>query len=442
MRETIRRWLGGAERRALPYLSALVKWLALALATGGICGGVGAAFHMGIHQAELLRGRFPWLLWCLPLAGLAIVAFYKLTRTEGQGTNAVIDVVHLGKGLPVLLLPAIFVGTVLTHLCGGSAGREGAALQMGGTIGYHVGGFFRLDDRDMRTATMVGMAAFFTALFGTPLAATVFAMMVVSVGVFYHAAFLPCLTASLTAYGVSRLLGVAPTRFAVAAPGLEAATLLRVAALAALCALVSILFCRTIHFAEKQMARRFPNPWLRVAAGGLAVIALTLACGTTDYNGAGMDVVTRAVEEGEAFPAAFLLKLLFTAVTLSAGFKGGEVVPSFFVGATFGCVAGPLLGLPAGFAAAVGLISVFCGAVNCPLASIFLSVELFGDGGLLYFAVACGLSYLLSGYSGLYSSQTILYSKLKAQYINVHTNAYHASDPPAAPAASGEGRES
>ena len=190
------------------------------------------------------------------------------------------------------------------------------------------------------------------------------------------------------------------------------------------------------------MARRFPNPWLRVAAGGLAVIALTLACGTTDYNGAGMDVVTRAVEEGEAFPAAFLLKLLFTAVTLSAGFKGGEVVPSFFVGATFGCVAGPLLGLPAGFAAAVGLISVFCGAVNCPLASIFLSVELFGDGGLLYFAVACGLSYLLSGYSGLYSSQTILYSKLKAQYINVHTNAHHASDPPAAPAASGEGRES
>src|SRR5699024_8299451 len=108
------------------------------------------------------------------------------------------------------------------------------------------------------------------------------------------------------------------------------------------------------------------------------------------------------------------------------GFKGGEVVPSFFVGATFGCVAGPLLGLPAGFAAALGLVAVFCGAVNCPVASILLSVELFGDGGLLYFAVACGVSYLLSGYSGLYSSQTILYSKLKAQYINVHTNAHHA----------------
>lgn len=430
MIERVVRAIGAEKNHIGLYLQALVKWLVLALITGGICGAVGAAFHIGIHEAELLRNSFPWLLWCLPLAGLVIVAFYKVTRTEGQGTNNVIDVVHLGKGLPILLLPAIFVGTVLTHLCGGSAGREGAALQMGGTIGYHVGGLFRLDDRDMRTATMVGMAAFFTALFGTPLAATVFAMMVISIGVFYHAAFLPCLTASLVAYGVSRLMGVEPTRFSVSAPELAVVTLLKVAVLAALCALVSILFCQTIHFAEKQMARRIPNAWLRVVVGGLAVIALTLLSGTRDYNGAGMDIVTRAVEQGQAAPFAFLLKLIFTAVTLSAGFKGGEVVPSFFVGATFGCVAGPLLGLPAGFAAALGLIAVFCGAVNCPLASIFLSVELFGDGGLLYFAVACGISYLLSGYSGLYSSQTILYSKLKAQYINVHTNAHHAGEFP------------
>ena len=166
-----------------------------------------------------------------------------------------------------------------------------------------------------------------------------------------------------------------------------------------------------------------------MAAGGCAVIALTYLCGTRDYNGAGMGVITAAVEQGSARPEAFLLKILFTAVTLSAGFKGGEVVPSFFVGATFGCVAGPLLGIPAGFAAAVGLTAVFCGATNCPLASIFLSVELFGDGGLLYFALACGISYMLSGYNGLYSSQTIVYSKLKAQYINVRTNAHHAGEP-------------
>lgn len=410
------------------YVQALVKWLALAAVTGCCCGVVGALFHIGVHEATQLRSDHPWLLWCLPLAGIVIVAFYKLTGTEGQGTNDIIDAVHLGKGLRIWLLPAIFFSTVLTHLCGGSAGREGAALQMGGTIGYHTGRLFRMDDRDMRTATMTGMAAFFAALFGTPLTATIFAIVVISIGVMYHAALIPCLTASLVAYWISLAMGVEPTRFLVEAPALEAGTLLRVAVLGAGCALVSVLFCGAVHGAEHQLKRRVPNPWLRAVIGGCAVIVLTLLCGSTDYNGAGMEIITAAVEEGTARPAAFLLKILFTAVTLGAGFKGGEVVPSFFVGATFGCVAGPLLGLPAGFSAAVGLVAVFCGAVNCPMASIFLSVELFGDGGLLYFALACGVSYMLSGYNGLYSSQTILYSKLKAKYINVHTNAHHAGE--------------
>ncbi len=166
--------------------------------------------------------------------------------------------------------------------------------------------------------------------------------------------------------------------------------------------------------------KRFKNPWLREICGGFAVIVLTLLFGT-DYNGAGMDIVTRAIEqETVAVPWAFLLKLVFTAVTLAAGFKGGEVVPSFFVGATFGCAVSPLLGLPVGFGAAVGLAAVFCGVTNCPVASTLLAVELFGAEGML--------SYMLSGYQGLYSSQTILYSKLKAQFINVHTNAYHAGE--------------
>ena len=404
------------------YVRSIGKWLVLAVAVGLVCGVIGTAFHVGVHEATLLRGEHPWLLWCLPLAGLVIVGFYKLTKTEGQGTNAVIDQVHLGKGLPILLLPAIFLSTVLTHLCGGSAGREGAALQMGGTIGFHTGRLFHLDDKDLRIATLAGMAAFFSALFGTPLTAAIFSIVVISIGVMYHAAMFPCLTAALTAYGVSLLLGVEPTRFTVEMPALAAGTMLRVGVLAVLCALVSVLFCGVMHTAEHLMEKYFPNPWVRVVVGGFAVVALTYLCGTTDYNGAGMDVVTAAVEQGTAHPAAFLLKLLFTAVTLAAGFKGGEVVPSFFVGATFGCVVGPLLGLPAGASAAIGLVAVFCGATNCPLASTLLSIELFGDGGLLYFALACVISYMLSGYSGLYSSQTILYSKLKAQYINVHTN--------------------
>ncbi|MCI8738928.1 MAG: chloride channel protein [Oscillibacter sp.] len=408
------------------YVAALAKWLVLSIAVGTLCGGIGAVFHLGVHYAAQTRLSYPWLLWCLPLAGLAIVGSYKLMGTEGMGTNDIIDAVHEDKRLPILLLPSIFLGTLLTHLCGGSAGREGAALQIGGTIGQRVGRLLRLDDQDLRVATLSGMAACFSALFGTPLTAVIFAVMGISIGTLYHTALLPCLMSALAAFGVSLALGVEPTRFTVAVPEIAASGFFRVLILSVLFALVSILFCNFIHNVERWMQRKISNPWVRVVAGGLAIIALTYLVGTRDYNGAGMEIITAAVEQGTAHPAAFLLKLLFTAITLAAGFKGGEVVPSFFVGATVGCVAAPLVGLPAGFGAALGLVSVFCGATNCPVASVFLSVELFGSEGLWYFALACGISYMLSGYSGLYSSQTILYSKLKARYINVHVNSHPA----------------
>ena len=416
-----------ALRRWGLYVRTFIKWTAAAAVIGAACGLVGTLFHFGVHEVTAFRGTHPWVLYLLPLAGLVIVGFYKLTGTDGLGTDDIIDAVHQGKLLPILLLPAIFFGTILTHLCGGSAGREGAALQMGGTIGQYLGRHFQLDDRDLRVATLAGMAAFFSALFGTPLAATVFAIMVISIGVIYHVALYPSLLAALVAYGVSIHLGVEPTRFAVSVPEQTVGMFVRVALLGVLCALVSILFCQVMHGAGHLM-KRIRNPWLRVVCGGAAIIVLTLIFGT-DYNGAGMEIVSAAVEQGTvAVPWAFLLKLIFTAITLAAGFKGGEVVPSFFVGATFGCAAAPLLGLPAGFGAAVGLAAVFCGVTNCPLASTLLAVELFGAEGLLYFALACCLSYMLSGYQGLYSSQTILYSKLKAQFINVHTNAHHAGE--------------
>lgn len=290
-----------------------------------------------------------------------------------------------------------------------------------------MGRLLRLDDQDLRVATLSGMAACFSALFGTPLTAVIFAVMGISIGTMYHTALLPCLMSALAAFGVSLALGVEPTRFTVTSPEIVVGTFLRVLLLSVLFALVSILFCKFIHGTERWMQRWIPNPWVRVVAGGLAIVALTYLVGTRDYNGAGMEIITAAVERGTAHPAAFLLKLLFTAVTLAAGFKGGEVVPSFFVGATLGCVAAPLLGLPAGFGAALGLVSVFCGVTNSPVASVFLSVELFGSEGIWYFALACGISYMLSGYSGLYSSQTILYSKLKARYINVHANSHPVS---------------
>lgn len=403
------------------YPAALGKWLAVGGLIGGIGGVIGSAFHIGVDYATRLRGGHPWVLYLLPVLGLLIAGLYRVTKVEGKDTNAVIESVHFGKNVPVLLVPVIFISTVLTHLGGGSAGREGAALQIGGGIGHAAGRLLRLGEKDLPLATLCGMSAVFAALFGTPLTAAVFAMEVISVGVFYYAGLIPCLTSALVGYGVSLTMGVPPTRFTVADPGLDAWTMVLVILLAIGCAVVSILFCRGLQETGRLAARLLPNSFVRVFVGGVAVIGLTLLVGTGDYNGAGMDVVERFIG-GEADGWAWLLKLLFTAVTIGFGFKGGEVVPSFFVGAGFGCVLGGFLGLPAGFGAAIGLVAVFCGAVNCPIASVFLSVELFGTGDLLYFAMACAISYLLSGYCGLYSSQTILYSKMRAQFINIHTN--------------------
>ena len=413
MHESLSHSLQAAKRPA----RVLVLWLVLAAAVGLVCGGVGTAFHLSVEAVTELRGKHGWILWLLPLAGLVIVALYKGTRCEGMGTNNVIRAVQSGEAVSPLLVPAIFLGTVLTHLCGGSAGREGAALQMGGSIGYNVGRLFRLSDHDRRTATVCGMAAFFSALFGTPLAATLFAMMVEDVGLTFSVAFVPGFLAALVAYGVSLACGISPTRFALAdAPALTADAVLKVMVLGAACAVVSRLFCGLLHFTEHELPKRLPNPWVRAAVGGIAVVALSYLMGVGRYNGAGMGVIAAAVEQGEALPWDFLCKALLTAVTLASGFKGGEVVPSFYIGATFGCAVGPLLGLPAGFSAAVGLVAVFCGATNTLIPSILMAYELFQGEGLELVALGCGVCYMLSGYHGLYSSQTFVTEKWASEY--------------------------
>ena len=396
----------------------LARWLLLAVPTGLVCGAVGTAFHLAVEHVTEWRGEHVWLLWLLPLAGLAIVALYKLTGCEGMGTNNVIRAVHSGESVSPLLVPAIFLGTVLTHLCGGSAGREGAALQMGGSIGYNIAKLFRFSDHDRRTATACGMAAFFSALFGTPLAATLFGIMVEDVGLAFSVAFVPGFAAALIAYGVSLACGIAPTRFALSAvPALGILPVLQVALLGVACAAVTRLFCLLLHAAEHQLPKRLPNPWVRVVLGGVVVVALSYLMGVGRYNGAGMDVIMDAVELEQALPWDFVCKMVLTVLTLSVGFKGGEVVPSFYIGATFGCVVGPLLGLPAGFSAAVGLVCVFCGATNTLVASIVLAAELFSGAGFELMALACGLSYMFSGYHSLYSSQGFRTSKLFSEFL-------------------------
>lgn len=402
------------------FARAFLKWLAVAAATGVICGLVGSAFYLAVVSATTLRGENPWLLWLLPVAGAAIALTYKLTKLDGIGTDTVIDAIHEGRVISVLLVPVIFVSTAATHLFGGSAGREGAALQIGGSLGQNIARVFRLDDKDRRLATLCGMSALFSALFGTPLTATIFALEVISVGELYYAGLVPCLASSLVSYGVTHLFNIAPTHFDVTAPALAPDMLWRVAVLGVACAVMSVILCLTMHQSERLFKKYVPNGILRAVLGGVVIIALTYLVGTTDYNGAGTDVIADAIERGEARPWDFALKLLFTAVTLSAGFKGGEMVPTFFIGATLGCALGPVLGIPAEFAAAVGLAALFCGAVNCPIASVTLAVEIFGADGIIYFAVAAVIAYMLSGYSGLYRSQKIIYSKLKAEYIDIH----------------------
>lgn len=405
------------ELRSLPdHLAAFVKWSVLGCAVGLVVGAAGVGFHTGIELATRLREQYPWLLWLLPLGGLVIVLLYHLGGMHPDpGTNFVLVAVRDNHPMPLRMAPLIVLSTVLTHLLGGSAGREGAALQLGGAMASWFGHKARLDGASVRILVVCGMSAAFSAMFGTPLTAAVFAMEVVHVGIMYYCALVPAIVSALVGLQTALWLGVEPTRFGVfGIPAFSPSVLLRVGALGVLISLLSLALCQALRLAAVWYGKYLPNDYLRVAAGGALVVGLTLLLGTTDYNGAGMEIIHAAVA-GTARPEAFALKILFTALTLGAGYKGGEVVPVLFVGATFGCVAGPLLGLPASFAAALGMTALFCGVTNCPIASLLLSYELFGGAGLAYYALCCAASYMLSGYGGLYTAQQIVHSKLRPE---------------------------
>ncbi len=404
------------------YSKTFSKWLIVAIIVGLAGGLTGCVFHLLLDHVTEFRVHNPWMIYLLPLGGLAIAAMYRLSRSKGSiDTNRVIDAAARDEKVPLVMVPLIFISTLITHMFGGSAGREGAALQIGGSIGFNIGKALRLDKNDSHIITMTGMSAVFSALFGTPVTAAVFCLEVLTVGSLNYAGLLPCIVASTAAYYVARLFDISPVRFTLEAiPQSSLSVIIKVIVLAGLCALLSIIFCYSIKKTEHYMHSLIKNCYIRAATGGILVILLTILVGTYDYNGAGMDVVMRAIS-GNARPWDFLLKIILTAITLSAGFKGGEIVPTLFVGSTFGCAVSAILGLDPGFGAAIGMISLFCGVVNCPLASIFLSIEMFGTASIIPFSIACAVSYLLSGYSGLYKSQRILYSKLNSDYIDINT---------------------
>ncbi len=398
----------------------LVRWLVLAGMTGALLGVLGGLFGRSITLVTDYRVSHPWMLYLLPAAGLAIVGMYRLDPYK-TGTNRVLEGIQSGAFIPLRTAPLIVASTVLTHAFGGSAGREGAALQLGGSVAGTLGKWLKLGEYDHRIMIMSGMSAGFSALFGTPLTATIFAMEVTNVGIMQYAALVPCCVAALAAKEMAEFLGAHGEHFtlpSVAAFGWKNALLVIVLALC--CAGVSILFCTMLHQMEHLYKKWIPNEWFRAAAGGCLVILMTVLLGTTDYLGAGMPVIELAME-GKVIAGAFLLKMVFTGVSLGSGYRGGEIVPSLFVGATFGCLFGQVTGMSPSLAAACGMASVFCGVTNCPISSLLLSFELFGFEGMPFFLLSVCISYLESGYYGLYHSQKIFYSKTNLQYINTHT---------------------
>ena len=416
-------WLNCIDRTKR-YAKTFIKWLICSAIIGITCGAVGTAFHYSVEYVTQFRSGHSWIIFLLPAAGLLIVFLYRAGGIKhDKGTNLVIGSIRNPEyNVPFRMAPLIFITTVITHLFGGSAGREGAALQIGGSLGASIGKLIKMDDNDKHIMTLCGMSAVFAALFGTPVTAALFSVEVISIGILYYSALVPCILSATISYAITEKFHITPTYVILnQVPEMSLATGIRVIILSVAAAVLSILFCMSMQVIGKTFKKYLKNQYLRILVGGVLLVLLTLAVRCNDYNGAGMNIIEQAIH-GTAKPEAFILKLLFTCITIGCGFRGGEIVPSFFIGATFGCTLGGWIGLDPGFGAAMGLVCLFCGVVNCPLASLVLSIELFGASGILLFAIGCSVSYMLSGYYSLYSEQKIIYSKLRPHYVNLYTN--------------------
>jgi len=400
------------------HMKQFFMWVLLGAGVGIVTGTVGSAFYYGLEWATALREKYPQLILGLPLAGLLIVWMYRVTgRENDKGTNMVISAVREENGISRKTTPLIFVSTIITHLFGGSAGREGAALQMGGGIGSIIATALHMDKRSVTTMIMCGMSGAFAALFGTPMAAAIFSLEVVSVGILYYAALVPTVIASLVGAAVAKHWGVHAEHFTILeVPEFTLTPALKIMVLAMLCAGVSKLFCLTLHKSGELFREKIENPYLRVVVAGVIVILLTILVQSTDYMGAGVHVIERAMN-GEVRPEAFLLKMIFTAIALSAGFKGGEIIPTLYIGATFGCLMGQILNFSPSLCAAVGMAALFSGVTNSPITSLLIALEMFGMESFSYMMLAVAVSYMLSGYDGLYESQKIVYSKFRKKYL-------------------------
>lgn len=415
----------------LNTLLILCKWLVAGCAIGLIVGAISAVFGHTLLFVNDLREQYPMIVWGLPLGGLLIVFLYRFCKdADDKGTNTIVASIQTSSEIPFRMAPLIFMSTVITHLFGGSAGREGAAIQLGGSIAKKIAKTLKLDENNQRIIIMCGMSAGFSALFGTPMAAAIFSMEVISVGIMHYSALVPCVTASMIAHFVSKAFRLPGESFPVAdIPAMDVESFFKIVVFAAVVGGVSLLFCVILHSAEHLYKKYLKNPYIRIFVAGCLVVVFSAILGTDLYLGSGMEIIEEIFHSGEVSEDmsvgarhsvpwfAFLLKMVFTALTLGAGFKGGEIVPSFCIGAAFGCMSAALMGMPAPLITACGMVGVFCGVTNCPITSLLISFELFGFEGMPYYLVAIAVSYMLSGYQSLYKAQRIVYSKTRTEFI-------------------------
>lgn len=409
-----------------PLISNVIyflKWACISVCIGVVTGIVGSLFGKGVLWTSAFFRQHPQMLYLLPVCGLLIVWAYHLLKEENnQGTNMVLDAISSNRDLTFGMAPAVFIGSLLTHIAGGSAGREGAALQMGGSIGSKLGELWRLDEKDRKIAVMCGMSGTFAALFGTPMAAAVFSMEVISIGIMYYAALVPCTFAAFTGAYIAKQFHLKPEAFPIGEiPAFDAKMIFWIILLAVICALVAEFFCVMLHGTGYVFHKYFHSPYRRILAGAFLVIILTKLVGSYDYNGSGVYLIEHCFE-GHVRYEAFLLKILFTTITLEAGFKGGEIVPTLTIGALVGCSFAQLFHLPYGVMSACGMLALFVGVTNCPISTLLIGFELFGYEAMPYYLFAIAISFTLSGYYSLYSSQKIVYSKTKTEFINRKTN--------------------
>jgi len=407
---------------SLLHIRLLFRWTVLSLILGSVLGVVGTEFVNCISFSTAFRNEHLWCYALMPTGGVLIVFLYWVTHDKhDKGTNMILASLRSEAQIPVQTAPLIFVSTIITHFVGGSAGREGAALQLGGGLANMFGNLLHMREKDKHILIMSGMSAAFSAIFRTPVGAAVFAMEVGCVGTMQYGALVPCVISSLTASYIAGKLGLPLERYEVyPVPELAPFTALQTILLGIFCSALSIIFCVILHRTEHYMKKYIKNPYIRILTASAVLILMGFLFRTTDFYGTGGAVIAKAVH-GEAVWYAFILKMFFTAVTLGGGFKGGEIVPSFFVGATFGCLFGQITGLSPSLCAAVGMMALFCGVTNCPLASLFISAELFGQGCVPYCLLVIAVSYLLSGYYGLYKEQRFYYSKFTDEHVSHKT---------------------